>query len=407
MFQAVASRRHFGIPAVAKYLNRHILTVLGMTSLLLTVPRSSTAEIIANSQADFSCVQGQGNWYYGYFDAPFTSSGFQEMTRCLPDDPVLGGSAWWVNENNWWTSIRATLLLPNGFRSCGRRQLEQWVVRRWVSEVAGSVTIFGTIADARGTLDGFTAHILVDGVSVLSQPVGTLQRFPYQVTVSVNIGSTVDFAVQPGDSDCGDWAEFTAIVDSGNGLQGPPGPPGPPGPQGPEGPTGPPGPVGPQGPQGAQGVTGPPGPSGPQGPAGPPGPSGPQGPAGPPGPTGTGVYTTVAQIYGGSINLMCPTGYKAVIASCNNGVSFVMNARSTPSPAGARDWYLIPDASNATGVHCEGRGFFRGNSDERSGQRGNSDERSGQRGNSDERSGQRGDSDERSGQSVALVRCAK
>ena len=344
MFQAVASRRHLGIPAAARRcLNQHTMMVLGVTALFITVPQSSAAAIIAASQADFSCVQGQGNWYYGYFDGPFTSADFQEMTRCLPNDPWLGGSAWWVDESSYWTSIRSTVSFPNGPISCGRTQVEHWAVRRWISEAAGSVTIVGSVADVLGSFDGFTAHIMVDGVSVFSQTVGTLQRLPYQVTVSVNLGSTVDFAVQPRGSDCNDWAEFTAIVDSSIGLQGPPGPPGPPGPEGPTGPAGPPGP---------QGATGPAGPAGPQGPAGP------VGPPGPPGPPGTTAYITVAQTYSGSINLMCPTGYKAVVATCNNGVNVVMNAQSTPSPSGARVWYLLPDASNATGVHCEGLGFL-------------------------------------------------
>jgi hypothetical protein len=118
---------------------------------------------------------------------------------------------------------------------------------------------------------------------------------------------------------------------------------GAPGPAGPQGPAGPPGVAGAQGPQGVPGI------AGPRGPQGVPGPTGPQGPAGP---SGTTAFTTVARNYGGSLDLQCPAGYKAVVASCNAGVSVVINGR-TPAPlTGSWAWYLIPDAANATGVHC-------------------------------------------------------
>jgi hypothetical protein len=121
------------------------------------------------------------------------------------------------------------------------------------------------------------------------------------------------------------------------------GQPGPPGPQGP---------AGPQGPVGPQGVAGLIGPRGAQGNAGP---GGPQGPAGPAGST---TDTTVARNYGGAIDLMCPTGFKAVVATCNAGVSVVINAQSPEPLTGAWAWYLIPDAATATGVHCLQLGGF-------------------------------------------------
>jgi len=104
-----------------------------------------------------------------------------------------------------------------------------------------------------------------------------------------------------------------------------------------------PGPPGPQGPAGPQGSVGPQGPAGPQGSAGP---QGPQGPA------GTTAFLTVAQNYSGSINLSCPSGYKAIVATCNAGVNMVINAQSPAPPVGSWASYLVPDASNASGVHC-------------------------------------------------------
>ncbi|MBV9226087.1 MAG: hypothetical protein JOY85_18800 [Acidobacteriaceae bacterium] len=116
------------------------------------------------------------------------------------------------------------------------------------------------------------------------------------------------------------------------------------------GPAGPQGPVGPSGAPGPQGPTGPPGPAGPKGAAGPQGPVGPQGPAGTPGATS---FTTVAQNYSGSVNLSCPTGYVAVVASCNAGTGVVINGASPSPPVGSWTFYLTPNASTATGVHCD------------------------------------------------------
>ena len=124
------------------------------------------------------------------------------------------------------------------------------------------------------------------------------------------------------------------------------GEPGPAGPQGPAGPEGPAGSLGPAGPQGPQGVSGPIGPRGPQGVAGP------QGPQGPAGPAGTMALVTVAQNYYGSTNLSCPNGYKVVVATCNAGVNLVINGQSPAPPVGSWASYLVPDTSNATGVHC-------------------------------------------------------
>lgn len=110
--------------------------------------------------------------------------------------------------------------------------------------------------------------------------------------------------------------------------------------------TGSPGPAGPVGPQGPAGAVGPRGATGPVGPQGPAGSVGPQGPA------SLSSYITVTRNYQGSLDLSCPAGYKAVVASCNAGVNIVINGRTPPSPVGSWAHYLIPTADAATGVHC-------------------------------------------------------
>lgn len=124
---------------------------------------------------------------------------------------------------------------------------------------------------------------------------------------------------------------------------------GTPGPQGPQGEPGPVGPDGPAGPHGAPGQTGAIGPAGPQGPIGATGATGPQGPAGPAGMTS---LVTVTRNYAGTTTLSCPSGYNAIVATCNSGQNVVINGQSPAPPSGSWASYLIPDASTATGVRC-------------------------------------------------------
>lgn len=91
---------------------------------------------------------------------------------------------------------------------------------------------------------------------------------------------------------------------------------------------------------------------GPQGPPGPQGPQGPQGPAGPQGPSGITSYVTVAQNYTTSADLACPSGYMAVAATCDAGASVILHAQTPAPPAGSWASYLTPNASSATGLHC-------------------------------------------------------
>lgn len=99
------------------------------------------------------------------------------------------------------------------------------------------------------------------------------------------------------------------------------------GPQGPAGPAGPPGPAGPQGPQGATGTQG------------------------PPGPVGITTATTIIQNFTGTIDLSCPSGYVALVASCANNV--VVNGQFPSPPGGTWANYLTPNVTSTTGVHCD------------------------------------------------------
>jgi hypothetical protein len=93
--------------------------------------------------------------------------------------------------------------------------VEQWVVRRWISTVSGSVEILGTIAKGGGSGgDGITGRIIVDGTQIWSQYIAPADRVGvnYTVITSVNVGSKVDFVVSPHTSDWYDTTRFTAKI---------------------------------------------------------------------------------------------------------------------------------------------------------------------------------------------------
>jgi Collagen triple helix repeat (20 copies) len=185
-----------------------------------------------------------------------------------------------------------------------------------------------TTTNVKRTAGWHLLEILV-GTDATSFSIDGLQAFSASGDYSFDT-VTISMSGPPGRPDTIAFFDDFAYVplDSCGCVDGAPGPAGPPGLQGPAGPAGAKGAVGPTGPQG---------------------PVGPQGPAGPAGTTG---YVTVAQNYTGSIDLTCPAGYKAVVASCRAGLDTVINDRAPSPPGGSWASYLVPSAAAATGVHC-------------------------------------------------------
>lgn len=63
--------------------------------------------------------------------------------------------------------------------------------------------------------------------------------------------------------------------------------------------------------------------------------------------------TTIRRNYTGSVDLHCPAGYSAIVASCNAGVGVILNGLAPAPPGGAWRSYLTPSVTAATGVHCD------------------------------------------------------
>jgi Ca2+-binding RTX toxin-like protein len=172
----------------------------------------------ANSQTEFSGVQGQNNWYYGYYAGSFTSAAYQEMTQF--------SDIWTVQNGTYYTLLTAGGGHPNGVTtSGGRKSEEQWAVRRWVSEIDGEIQIYGILAKAdTGGGNGVIGHIFIDGVEVWSQSIAGTDGtgVNYQITTKVKLNSVVDFAIDPKKdtndvaNDIADTTIFTAQIDALN-----------------------------------------------------------------------------------------------------------------------------------------------------------------------------------------------
>ncbi len=191
-------------------LNRFVLATAILT---LIVPLVHTTPLF-DSVEEFSVTQGQDNWFYGYYDGdsafPFTSSDFEEMPQ------AINGNQWIIHRGDpsgYWTSLYATGGHPNGPNSNYYRGTEHWTVRRWVSDMNGTISIEGNASKSSRIGDGTICKILVNDDTVYSKHIYGSEAggVDYSIEVEIHVGDTLDFAIQPGANDLYDSTRFTAI----------------------------------------------------------------------------------------------------------------------------------------------------------------------------------------------------
>ena len=190
-----------------------VVSIIQLWMLFFSVSAYAADYLIADSVREFSDKQGQDDWYYGYYIYPFQSSDFILMDE-------FSANTWWVSNGTYWTSLHAFGGHPNGLiTSGGRTPVEHWAVRRWNSEITGTITILGSFRKSNiGGGDGTIGYIYVDGVEVWSYVAdyddynGTI----FEIEVSVSQGSTVDFATSPGvnSNDHADGTNYSVVISS-------------------------------------------------------------------------------------------------------------------------------------------------------------------------------------------------
>jgi PEP-CTERM motif len=168
---------------------------------------TARAAFIADSVAEFSNVQGQGNWFYGFYNqggagglphgyttGGFTSFGTFNTARWEATDAQVGAN------NNDFLYLHQTGGHPNGL-DLGQTSLI-WAVRRYQSEVSGLVDIaidLRKINVANSLGGGVTGRVFVDGVEIWSRFIENFDGVGVQdvLTRNVSIGSFIDFAIDP------------------------------------------------------------------------------------------------------------------------------------------------------------------------------------------------------------------
>ncbi len=171
--------------------------------------------LVADSVSGFSDQQGRDGWFYGYLE-PDVDNTF------LPMDTYNGGGAdpgWYAATGGvFWTMIDAESMHPNGETTTqGRTPREQWAVRRWVSDVEGTVQLTGQFAkiSVDGDSNGVAAYVFVDGEMRWAWFLEGWDNtgVAWEKAVDVRAGSTVDFVLDAWQSDDrSDRSLFTAQV---------------------------------------------------------------------------------------------------------------------------------------------------------------------------------------------------
>jgi len=177
---------------------------------------SSAHAQVADSQGDFSGVQGQHGWYYGYYNGAQNPSGFQHM----PLFNVFAPNVWSRTANapgGYWVFLSSIGGHPSGTRGIsGRIPAVHAAVRRFSFVEGGPVTVSGTLRKVVETCGiGVTGRIFVNGVEVWSQSIAgsNTTGLTYSFDYNFPPGSLIEWSINPinGDEEC-DYSVFSATI---------------------------------------------------------------------------------------------------------------------------------------------------------------------------------------------------
>jgi hypothetical protein len=182
-------------------------------------PEPEAARLLADSVADFSLEQGKLGWYYGFDGGSLDSFTLMTKTAVIVAYMPPTGDVWdcWVEEPHW-TQIFQLGAHPNGTEtSTPSNAILQRAVRRWISDYDGNVIISGELAkiDVVAGSNGVDGSVYVDGTSLYSKTIAGDDGggLSYEVKTTLHVGSTVDFVLDPHESDDHhDLSRFTGVI---------------------------------------------------------------------------------------------------------------------------------------------------------------------------------------------------
>ena len=185
---------------------------------------------LADSIAEFSGTQGQDNWYQGWYD--FTTDGGDysdaDFTEFLNDGSGVRDAEYVAGSevNHWngtdyrldageapWTFLANENSHPNQQAATG----EHWVIRRWVSEITGTIQVTGNLRAQNTGGTGTSIILFHNGTELdkLTNSTGTNQSL--EQTFAVTAGDNIDLALSPegnnGDrADGADGSFFSMVI---------------------------------------------------------------------------------------------------------------------------------------------------------------------------------------------------
>jgi hypothetical protein len=188
------------------------------TTFTAAIETADPAEgVVADSVADWSTrgTQGEHNWFYGYYnksadpDRTYQAGDFQAFPR--DNGPPSASNFWDQEEWDWFSGnppfdrIGQYWMMPNGTNSGA----EHWVIRRWVSEISGPVTLewaaFKSFRDQYHLGGGgVTLRVFQNGVQRDAALLRSNDVFGIRRTVrlaSVQVGDRLDLALDPTNED--------------------------------------------------------------------------------------------------------------------------------------------------------------------------------------------------------------
>ena len=201
------------------------------TVFTAVIRTAGDAAILADTSADWSETGAQGyrGWTYGFFvktnaSLAYASNRFSAFPSGTGPHSVANfwnGESWeWFDGDPPFDMIGRTISRPSIFASSSStNNLEHWVIRRWVSEITGAVSIDWHFAkqDLSGLTAGSsaTAKIFHNGTQRDSSTV-TFGNFigtnKTTASFNVSVGDVIDFTVEPGSDIVGDICFFNATI---------------------------------------------------------------------------------------------------------------------------------------------------------------------------------------------------
>lgn len=170
--------------------------VAGITEL------DTGVRVLAASSDDYTKVQGENNWRYGYTTP---SQPFKELQQVE--------TMWGYN----WGGVTRYLSISQGHMHPDKIGGEEAApTLRWTSPVAGKIRLTGRLSYP-GKGDGVVLHIHVDGREVFSQKIGgdSPDVLTLDVPADIKPGMLVDFSLRSGPSTSFDSTTYEFIITQG------------------------------------------------------------------------------------------------------------------------------------------------------------------------------------------------